>query len=128
MTDRIVLANMRFDGRHGVHEYEQATLQPFEVDIELRLNLRPAGIHDDLARTVDYGRVFAVARRIVESTSYRLLEALAEAIGNEILADFPLVDEVGVRVRKPKVRLPGPLDYAGVEIRRRRAKRDRRPG
>ena len=121
MSDRIVLANMRFMGRHGYYEHELEAEQPFEVDVELVLNLQPAGVDDDLGLSVDYGRVYDIARQIVESTSYRLLEALAEAISHEILADFPAVNEVGVRVRKPAVRLGGPLDYAGVEIWRRRS-------
>ena len=121
MSDRIVLADMRFEGRHGYHDWEQRETQPFEVDVELILNLQPAGIDDDLAKTVDYGRVYEIARQIVESTTFRLLEALAEAISHEVLADLPTVDEVGVRVRKPKVRLGGPLAHAGVEIWRRRS-------
>jgi dihydroneopterin aldolase len=120
MTDRIVLANMRFQGRHGVHEWEHHELQPFEVDVELVRPLQPAGLDDDLTKTVDYGQVYKVVAQIVESTSYQLLEALAEAISHELLADFA-VDEVTVRVRKPAVRLAGPLDYAGVEIRRQRS-------
>ena len=64
-------------------------------------------------------------RAIVESTTYRLLEAIAAATRHELLADFD-VDEVCVRVRKPAVQLGGPLDYAGVEIRRRRGAKDRR--
>ena len=110
---------MRFQGRHGVHEWEQLTPQPFEVDVELSKNLQPAGVDDDLELTVDYGKVFDIVRQIVESTSYRLLEALAEAISHELLTDFP-IDEVAVRIRKPEVKLSGPLDYAGVEIRRQR--------
>jgi dihydroneopterin aldolase len=125
LSDRIVLSNMRFTGRHGVHEWEQAQTQPFEVDVELVRDLQPAGIDDDLAQTVDYGRVYEATRQIVESTSFRLLEALAEAISHELLADFA-VTEVAVRVRKPEVKLGGPLDYAGVEIRRRRPPRGRR--
>jgi len=121
VSDRIVLADMRFEGRHGYHDWEQRETQPFEVDVELILNLQPAGIDDDLAKTVDYGRVYEIARQIVESTTFRLLEALAEAISHEVLADLPTVDEVGVRVRKPKVRLGGPLAHAGVEIWRRRS-------
>ena len=120
MTDRIVLANMRFQGRHGYYDHELLTPQPFEVDVELVLNLQPAGVDDDLEQSVDYGKVYEAVRQIVESTSYRLLEALAEAISHELLAGFP-IDEVGVRLRKPAVRLGGPLDYAGVEIRRQRA-------
>jgi 7,8-dihydroneopterin aldolase/epimerase/oxygenase len=119
MSDRIVLHNIRLQGRHGYYDHELEAPQPFEVDVELALNLQPAGVDDDLEKSVDYARVYEVVRQIVESTSYRLLEALAEAISHEILADFP-VTEVGVRVRKPAVQLGGPLDYAGVEVWRQR--------
>jgi 7,8-dihydroneopterin aldolase/epimerase/oxygenase len=115
-----VLRNIQLQGRHGVLDHELETPQPFEVDVELVMNLQPAGIDDDLARTVDYSRVYDVIRPIVESTSFHLLEALAEAISHEILMEFPVL-EVGVRVRKPAVTLGGPLDYAGVEIWRRRS-------
>jgi 7,8-dihydroneopterin aldolase/epimerase/oxygenase len=119
VTDRIVLQNLQFVATHGYYEHEQRVPQPFEVDIELRLNLQPAGIDDDLEKTIDYGRVYAIVRQVMVSTTFRLIEALAEAISHEILAEFDVL-EVGVRVRKPQVDLGGPLDYAAVEIWRRR--------
>ena len=119
LSDRIVLSNMRFQGRHGYYDHELTTPQPFHVDVELVLNLQPAGIDDDLDKSVDYARVYEATRQIVESTSFRLLEALAEALSHEILAEFP-VTEVGIRIRKPEVALGGPLDHAAVEIWRRR--------
>ena len=121
MSDRIVLADMVFRARHGVEDWEKAQEQRFEVDVELLLDLQPAGLEDDLARTVNYAAVYATVRQIVESTTYNLIEALAEAIAHVILAEQPLAEEVAVRVRKPEVRLGGPLDSAGVEIRRRRS-------
>jgi dihydroneopterin aldolase len=110
---------MKFQGRHGYYDHEMTNPQPFEVDAELLLDLQPAGLDDDLARTVDYAEVYSAIRQIVESTSFRLLEALAEAISHELLADFAIT-EVGVRIRKPAVQLGGPLDHASVEIWRRR--------
>jgi dihydroneopterin aldolase len=110
---------MQFQGRHGYYDHELTTPQAFEVDVELQLNLQPAGLDDDLTRTVDYAEVYRAVRQIVESTSFRLLEALAEAISHELLADFA-ISEVGVRIRKPEVKLGGPLDHASVEIWRRR--------
>ena len=127
MTDRIVLHNMVFQGRHGVLEHEQRESQPFQIDVELLLNLQPAAVDDDLSKSVDYGQVFDVCRQIVESTSFRLLEALAEAIAHELLVDFPIT-EVGVRVRKPNAPIDGTLDWAGVEIWRQRSGADRRNG
>lgn len=119
MTDTIELRGMVFHGRHGVLPEEQMEAQPFEVDVLLELDLQPAGLADDLALTVDYGRVFDEVRRIVESTSYRLIEALAEAIAHELLSGHR-ADRVTVRVRKPKAPLPGRFDWAGVEIVRER--------
>jgi dihydroneopterin aldolase len=120
VSDRIILDTMVFLGTHGVFAEEQQTPQPFEVDVELALNLQPAGLSDDLALTVDYGRVFETCRQIVESTRFNLLEALGEAIAQELLSEFPGADEVTIRIRKPKVKLGGTLRSAGVEIRRRR--------
>ena len=51
--------------------------------------------------------------------SFKLLETIAETIAEGVLASFA-VDEVVVRVRKPAVRLAGPIGYSGVEIRRSR--------
>jgi len=121
VTDHVLLANLRFEARHGVHAWEQTQTQPFEVDVELELPLQAAGMDDDLTKTVDYSAAYRIVQQIVVSTSYRLLEALAEAISHELLAAFPAVEEVTVRIRKPAVDLGGPLDFAAVEIRRRRA-------
>jgi dihydroneopterin aldolase len=119
MSDRIILDTMVFEGTHGVLPEEQLAPQPFEVDVELLLDLRPAGASDDLTRTIDYSRVFEVCREIVESTRFDLIEALAEAIAHELLTRFAGLHEVVVRVRKPTVRLGGRIRAAGVEIRRR---------
>jgi dihydroneopterin aldolase len=120
LSDRIILEGMTFEGTHGVYPHEQVTPQPFEVDVELAFNLQPAGLSDDLGLTADYARVFDVCRAVVESTRYNLIEALAEAITEELLAGFPMVDTVTVRIRKPRVDLGGPFRTAGIEIRRKR--------
>jgi dihydroneopterin aldolase len=121
MTDRIVLTNLRFEARHGVHGWERETAQPFEVDVELELDLAPAGRSDDLAGTVDYGRVYDEVALVLDGPSRNLLESLAESIAGALLARFEAVDAVVIRIRKPAVRLGGPLDHASVEIRRARA-------
>jgi FolB domain-containing protein len=119
VTDRIMIEGMRFQGTHGVDEHEQQHPQAFDVDVELAVNLQPAGLSDDLTQTVDYSRVFDTCRQIVESTRFNLIEALAEAIAHELLAEHR-VDEVTVRIRKPDVQLGGTFRAVGVEIRRRR--------
>jgi len=121
VSDRIVLHNMVFQGTHGVLELEQREPQPFQIDVELAVSLQSAGVDDDLAQTVDYGRVFEVCRQIVESTRFHLVEAIGEAIAHEVLAGFERVSEVTVRVRKPQAPIEGTFDWVGIEIRRGRA-------
>ncbi len=120
MTDRIELRGMRFWGRHGVLPFEAERAQPFEVDLVLEVDLAPAGTSDDLGRTVDYGALFAAARRVVEGGHVGLVETLAERIAAAVLAAHPAAGAVTVRVRKPAAPLPGDFDWAGVEIRRAR--------
>ena len=121
MTDSISLANMRFWGHHGVLEHEREQSQPFEVDVELYLDLRAAGLSDELSETIDYRGVFDVSRSVVEGPSCSLIEALAERIAAGVLSlpGGDALSEVVVRVRKPEVELGGALDGAAVEIRRR---------
>ena len=118
MSDRIVLSSMRFEGRHGVDEEERSLPQLIEVDVELALDLGPAGTSDDLERTIDYSPVIDLCRRVVEERSFRLLEAIAEAIAADILASTT-TESVTVRVRKPAVPVDADLDFAGVEITRK---------
>ncbi len=121
MSDQIYLHGLSFEGRHGVSDEERAEAQLIELDVELSLDLRPAGTSDDLARTVDYGAVFEICRAQVEQRSYHLLEALAEAIAAEILARFGAVERVVLRVQKPGVPLEGIVEYAGIQLERFRS-------
>ena len=119
--DRILLEGMVFHGRHGTLPAERELGQPFVVDVELRLNLRPAGLSDDLAQTVDYGEVHRRAKEIVEGPPVNLTETVAERIAAAVLEEHPAVEVVRVKVAKPHVRL-GDTVLAGsaVEISRRR--------
>ena len=119
MSDRITLRGMQFMGRHGVPEEERAAAQPFEVDLVVRLDLSKAASTDDLTHTVNYETLFDEARRVVEEQSFHLLEGLAGAIADAVLAAHR-VDDVEVRVRKPKAPLPGAFESVEVRIRRRR--------
>lgn len=119
MSDRILLADMAFYAHHGVLPDEQASGQIFVVDLEVEADLHRAGHTDDLADTLDYRDLYARVREAVTGDRYRLLEAVAEAVAHRVL-EVDRVQAVLVRVRKPHVRLGGPLAHAAVEVARRR--------
>jgi 7,8-dihydroneopterin aldolase/epimerase/oxygenase len=119
--DKILLEGMVIHGRHGTLPAERELGQPFVIDVELYLDLRPAGLSDDLNKTVDYGEVHRRVREIVEGPPTGLTETVAERIAASTLEEHPLVEAVRVKVAKPHVRLDGTvLAGAAVEIFRRR--------
>lgn len=117
MTDRVALRGMRFLGRHGVTLEERLEPQPIEVDVQMELDLSRAADSDELTDTVDYTGTFSTVADMVEGQSFRLLEALAGAIADAVLAD-DRITAVEVRVRKPKAPLPGAFDAVEVVLRR----------
>ncbi|HET9947742.1 MAG TPA: dihydroneopterin aldolase [Longimicrobiales bacterium] len=119
MTDRIVVPGLPLRARVGVSDEERASEQDLVLDVELRLDLGPAGRTDALAATVDYEEVCRTLAGVVASRPFRLVEAVAEASACALLEAFP-ARAVRVRVRKPGALRAWGVPYAAVEVRRRR--------
>jgi len=120
VADHIYLQNMEFECHIGAGDGERADEQVIEVDVDMTVDLKPAGESDDLDKTVDYGAVYRLCQQVAEGRPYRLLEALAERLATEILAVESAVQGVSVTVRKPGVPIDGVLEYAGVRVERSR--------
>lgn len=110
---------MLFLARHGVTLEERLEPQPFEVDVELHTDLSAAAASDELAETIDYAGLFTLVSTIVEGQSFRLIESLAGAIADAVLAETK-ASAVEVRVRKPQAPLPGPFETVEVAVNRLR--------
>lgn len=115
--DKIIFEKIQFYAYHGVYEEEKKLGQKFEVDLELYLDLKDAGVNDDLEKTVNYAFVYEVVNRLVTETNKKLLEAVAEGVADELLQQFP-IKGVMVRVKKLQPPIPGYLQSVSVEIRR----------
>lgn len=117
--DHIEIRRISVLGRHGALKGEQEVAQPFEVDLDLYLDLEPARQSDDLASTVDYGLVTMSVVAVVSETRFALLEALAGAIADEVLQDSR-IQRVEVTLRKMRPPIPAELASVGVRLARSR--------
>jgi dihydroneopterin aldolase len=117
--DCIKLANMGFYAFHGTSKAEKEVGQRFYLDVELFLDLRPAGATDNIRHTINYEKVYEIISEVTKRKKYNLLEALAEDIVEEILNHYQNLERVRVKVRKPQVPLCGILDYVEVTIDRK---------
>lgn len=115
--DRIQLRGLRAMGTHGSLPEEQARAQPFEIDLDVGLDLSRPGESDDLDDTVDYAALCDATVRVVSTERFRLMEALAGRIAAVVGAD-DRVRHVRVTVRKLRPPVAVDLVSAGVEITR----------
>ncbi len=120
MSDRIRVEGIAVFARHGLLPEEERLGQRFYLGLEAELDLAPAGRADDMALSVSYADMTAIAVTIATERRFKLIEALAETIAQEILAGFPVITAITVSVDKPSAPIPAVLERAGVTITRRR--------
>lgn len=119
--DRLILNRMQFFGYHGVLPEENKLGQRFYIDVEMVLDLEPAGRTDDLNRTVNYAEVYGKVKEIAEGKPFQLIEALAERVASDLLQTYTSICEIAVRVTKPHPPFDTHFDGVTVDIRRKRA-------
>jgi len=119
--DKLTIHDITFIGYHGALPEENVLGQPFITSLTFELDLRPAGISDDLGATIDYRTAIAVVEQVITGEPVKLIETIAERIVSRLLEELPLAIAVTVRLTKP--RPPVPVNFAGatVQIRRERA-------
>ena len=114
--DTIAVHAIRAYGKHGANPGERDRIQPFDVDLEIEVDVLRARASDALDDTIDYAALHATVVRLVGERSYRLLERL----GDDILCDV-MRDE---RIRAARVTIAKPALLAGatpsVTLRARR--------
>lgn len=118
MSDRIYVEDLLLRTIIGIDEEERHNLQDVVVNLTLYADTRAAGVSDDIEDAVNYRTITKRVIKLVEESSFYLVEKLAAEIAILCLED-PRVERAMVRVEKP-----GALRFArsvSVEIERSRA-------
>ena len=119
--DRIELRGLRLVGVVGVLPEERTRAQPLELDLDLSVDTSAAGASDALSDTVDYGAVCDVVAAVVAELQPELLERLAVAVAEAVLATDERIEAVELSVRKLRPPVPHDLASSGVRVRRSRS-------
>jgi 7,8-dihydroneopterin aldolase/epimerase/oxygenase len=117
--DRIEIRGLRLHGVHGLLPEERVRAQPFEIDLDLGVDLEQAAESDDLADTVDYGAIIDATAQVVTGPPHHLLESLAGAVATAAMTD-PRVRSVTVSVRKLRPPVAREVRSTGVRLTRTR--------
>jgi dihydroneopterin aldolase len=120
MPDRILLSRIAVYAYHGVFPEEEKLGQRFYISLECRIDLGPAGRSDNWSKTASYDQLAEIVTSVSAGQRFHLIEALAEKVAGEILAKFPAITSILVRVDKPAAPIPTILDAIAIEIERHR--------
>jgi dihydroneopterin aldolase len=120
MSDSIFVSGLLIHAHHGVMPHEENVGQRFVIDLELAIDLAPAGRSDKLADTASYSAIVDTATRAFTRESFQLVEAAAGAVAAALLAGFPKVSSVRVTVHKPHAPIAAIFSDVGVSILRTR--------
>jgi dihydroneopterin aldolase/D-erythro-7,8-dihydroneopterin triphosphate epimerase len=117
MTDMIHIRDLLLRTIIGINEEERRNRQDVLINVTLYADTRAAGLSDEIDDAVNYRTITKQIIKLVEESSFFLVEKLAAEIAGICVKD-PRVERARVRVEKP-----GALRFArsvGVEIERTR--------
>jgi dihydroneopterin aldolase len=115
VTDSVFVRGLEFEGNHGYTAAERRGTRRFRVNLMLELPLTAAIASDKIADTVDYWKVSEICVSIGTKSTFKLLEALAGAIGTKIQELYPQA-RVVIELEKLAPPCPGVPAACGVRI------------
>lgn len=116
--DEICIEDLEVYARHGVFPEETKLGQRFMVSVTMYTNTRNAGKNDELDFSVNYGEVSHFITAYMQEHTYKLIEAVAENLAEELLLKIPLLAGVDIELKKPWAPVGLPLKYVSVKISR----------
>ncbi len=116
--DEIHVTGIRAYGYVGFLPEEQRLGQWFQVDMTLWLDITAAAQSDRLEDTYDYRYALTTVQKLIETSTYQLIESLIEAIAQAILQQDQRIQKVRVRLSKVAPPIPNFSGQIGIEITR----------
>lgn len=113
MTE-IFLEGLEFYARHGVYAEEASLGNRFEVDLHIGFTEQGPSSQDKLQNTLDYVSVYQIVKNEMEIRS-RLLEHLADRIGQQLLDEFGEIHFLSVKISKLNPPLSGLCKRVSVQ-------------
>lgn len=112
---KVTVTGYRFFGKHGVYAQERELGVQLVADIIAHVDLEVCG-SDRIQDTVDYIELADMLEAVSEGHSYRTLEALGWRFAQACLKEWPVIQRLTVKIRKPAPAAAVALDSVGIEV------------
>lgn len=117
----VKVENIRVFAYHGCLKEESKIGSDYRVDLEVKANLQPSAVSDQLSDTVDYVLLNRIVKQEMEKPSH-LLETVAKRILVRIFNEESLVDKATVWVSKLNPPIGGDVQKVTIKMSQKRKK------
>lgn len=111
----ITLRDLRFYAYHGVALQERQVGNYYTIQLRISTDLQSAMQSDDVEQTVNYASVFEAVKEEM-SISSKLLEHVAQRIGERLFHDFPQIEHLYLKLEKDNPPMGADIQSAGIEV------------
>ena len=115
MKDTIYIRDLRVETIIGIFGWEREVRQQISMDLVFEFDVSVPGKSDSIDDTLDYKKITKSLIAFIESSEYKLIEALGEGIVDHLKSKF------GVKKVKLRLSKPGALSFSkdvGIMIER----------
>ena len=115
MKDTIYIRDLRVETIIGIFGWEREVRQQISMDLDFEFDVSVPGKSDSIDDTLDYKKITKSLIAFIESSEYKLIEALGEGIVGHLKSKF------GIKKVKLRLSKPGALRFSkdvGIMIER----------
>ena len=115
MKDTIYIRDLRVETIIGIFGWEREVRQQISMDLDFEFDVSVPGKGDSIDDTLDYKKITKSLIAFIESSEYKLIEALGEGIVDHLKSKF------GIKKVKLRLSKPGALRFSkdvGIMIER----------
>ncbi|MBQ6814706.1 MAG: 2-amino-4-hydroxy-6-hydroxymethyldihydropteridine diphosphokinase [Lachnospiraceae bacterium] len=116
--DFIKIEELEIYAKHGVLSAENQLGQKFLVTALMYMDTTKAGLNDSLDYSIDYASVCNFITEYMQAHTFKLIEAAAENLANDLLLSYPIIQKVDLEIKKPWAPIGLPLKTVSVNISR----------
>ncbi|MDX8395335.1 MAG: dihydroneopterin aldolase [Mariprofundaceae bacterium] len=98
--DKVLIEGLEIRTVIGIYDWEREIRQMVKIDLEMDWDIKKAALSDDISDTLDYKAVSKRLISFVETSSFGLIEALAESCAKIVLEEFS-VPWLRLKMSKP---------------------------
>ena len=114
--DKIFIRNLTVMTVIGTRPDERLAVRPLKLNVIMECDLQPAGLSDDLFKSVNYQEAAELLLQMGKDNAFLLVETFAENAAKTILNQYDMVKSVTITVDKPHA--IGCAASVGVQITR----------